>query len=287
MFDFRYHAVSLVAVLVALAVGLLLGVAIGDAGLVSTAENSLRDSLRGDVKAARNDAAEARTALEDERRYSEAAYPLLVQGRLTGEQVGLLFLGAPSESIAAEVRQALEGTGAQLAGVVALREPPDITALAQAATGTRYTALLEDPELLGQFGRRIGLQMMQGGFLLRREARALFTTSNGGTGPFTTLDVYRSDRDLEGDAAGQTAALEDGLMRGLTESADPIVGVQETTTDPSQIRWYRRHDLASVDSIDQVAGRAALIFALGGVEGSFGTGSDSSALLPGPESVTR
>jgi len=38
MFDFRYHALSLVSVFLALVLGLLLGVAIGDRGLVSSAE---------------------------------------------------------------------------------------------------------------------------------------------------------------------------------------------------------------------------------------------------------
>ena len=52
VFDFRYHALSLVAVLVALVVGLLLGVAIGDSGLVSSAERRIRADLRADVRAA-------------------------------------------------------------------------------------------------------------------------------------------------------------------------------------------------------------------------------------------
>ena len=50
MFDFRYHALSLIAVLVALVLGLLLGVAIGDKGLVSSAENKIKESLRKDVR---------------------------------------------------------------------------------------------------------------------------------------------------------------------------------------------------------------------------------------------
>ena len=44
VFDFRYHALSLVAVFVALVLGLLLGVAIGDKGLVSSAENNMQAS---------------------------------------------------------------------------------------------------------------------------------------------------------------------------------------------------------------------------------------------------
>jgi len=76
VFDFRYHAVSLVAVLVALVAGVLLGVAIGDAGLVSSAEKSVRESLRGDVDSAREQRRETQRNLDAERRYSTAAYPL-------------------------------------------------------------------------------------------------------------------------------------------------------------------------------------------------------------------
>ena len=57
MFDFRYHALSLIAVFVALVLGLLLGVAIGDKGLVSSAENKVKESLRADVRAEQKKAA--------------------------------------------------------------------------------------------------------------------------------------------------------------------------------------------------------------------------------------
>ena len=43
MFDFRYHALSLVAVFLALAIGILLGATIGNS-LVSDADKGLRSS---------------------------------------------------------------------------------------------------------------------------------------------------------------------------------------------------------------------------------------------------
>ena len=46
MFDYRYHALSLAAVLFALAVGVLIGVAIGDSNLVSSAKNGIVHNLR-------------------------------------------------------------------------------------------------------------------------------------------------------------------------------------------------------------------------------------------------
>ena len=285
MFDFRYHAVSLVAVLVALVVGVLLGVAIGDAGLVSSAEKSVRDSLRGDVNQARDQRRATQKSLDVERRYAKAAYPLLVAGRLTGQRIGLLFLGKPSEAIADDVRAALAGTGGQLAGTLAVRRPPDLAALAGAAGDTRYANLEQRPELLGPFGLRMGAQLVQGGALLRSEAAALFSTRAGSLGPFDAVVVSRSEPDLEGDDSKQSKDLESGIVKGLTDNAVAAVGVEEAGSDPSQVGWYRDHGLTSVDNADEAAGHAALVFALGGATGSFGTGPQAEALLPGPESV--
>lgn len=285
MFDFRYHAVSLVAVLVALVAGVLLGVAIGDAGLVSSAEKSVRESLRSDVNSAREERRATQAALAAERRYAKAAYPLLVAGRLDGQRIGLVFLGKPSEAIADDVREALAGTGATLAGTLAVRRPPDLAALASAASGTRYERLETDPELLGPFGRRMGIQLVRGGALLRRASGALFSTRAGSLGPFDGVVVARSDTELKGDEKRQTSDLEDGIVRGLTDNPVAAVGVERTGTEPSQVTWYRDRGLSSVDDVDLVAGQAALVFALSGATGSFGLGPAAEALLPGAESV--
>ena len=93
MFDFRYHALSLVAVFLALAVGLLLGVAVGDSGLVSSAKRDIEASLRSDVRAANAESAKLRGELDRRENYEEQTYPDLVAGRLAGKQIGLVFLG--------------------------------------------------------------------------------------------------------------------------------------------------------------------------------------------------
>ena len=84
MFDFRYHALSLVAVFVALLIGLLLGVAIGDEGLVSSAERQLRSNLRSDVADANRRADDLRAQASESQRFANEAYPPLVADRLTG-----------------------------------------------------------------------------------------------------------------------------------------------------------------------------------------------------------
>lgn len=286
MFDPRYHAASLVAVLVALVLGLLLGVAIGDSGLVSSAERKVRDSLRQDVRNAQERSNALEAQLRAERRYASASYPLLVQGRLDGLAVGLVFLGNPSEAVTEDVRDALQGTGGRLAGIVSLRLPPDLEAISESAGG-RFRRIDSSPRLLAPFGRRIGGQLVLGGGLLRREADAVFSERAGELGGYEAVVFARRPEALEGEAEANSVRLENALVAGVVATGVPSVGVEPSASDPSQAEWYRSRGLSSVDDVDTTAGHAALVFALGGAKGSFGTGPQAGGLLPGPEALAR
>src|SRR5436190_15476674 len=92
MLDFRYHALSLVAVFLALAIGIVLGVTIGDS-LLSDAEKSLRGNLHANVVSAREDASKARGQASARDRMLDQLYPPLVGGRLDGERIALVSWG--------------------------------------------------------------------------------------------------------------------------------------------------------------------------------------------------
>jgi hypothetical protein len=280
VFDARYHALSLAAVLVALVLGLLLGVAIGDAGLVSSAERKIRADLRSDVSAANARARELQGSLEQKERFEREVYPLLVTGQLEGSRVGLVFLGRTSDTIVREVRQALTDTGGRLSTVVTVREPVDLSRLAAAAQGSRYEALADDSDLVEPFGERMGFQLVRGGRLLRRVDRALFSTEAGGLHRLDATVVYRDGPSLEGRQDASRDALEDGLARGMREAGARTAGVETRTTDPSQVPWYGDRDLSTVDNVDDTAGHAALVFVLAGAEGDYGVKDTADALLP-------
>src|SRR4051795_10678047 len=114
MFDFRYHALSLVAVLVALVIGLLLGVAVGDKELVSSAKNDLADKLSRDVQNAHRESDDLRSRLRQRQDFEEQAFPVLAQNQLAGQRVGLIFLGGASRDTYDNVRDAVEAAGGQL-----------------------------------------------------------------------------------------------------------------------------------------------------------------------------
>lgn len=282
MFDFRYHALSLTAVFVALVTGLLLGVAIGDEGLVSSAERDLRRALRTDVEEARSEARELRTELERHERYEEATFRPLVAERLEGRRVVLLFLDERSEPIFEHVQEAVRASGGALAFSATLRTPLDLEAIANAAAGTRYGQVADDPSLLDDLGLRVGVQLIRGGRLLRALRDPLLASSSGELGPAEAVVIVRTPGErMEGDARKRVDALVAGMLRGIDRLGAPVVGVEETTTDPSQIPWYLDRGIASVDNVDAVAGRASLVFALAGAaDGAYGVKRTRDALIP-------
>jgi hypothetical protein len=280
VFDFRYHALSLVSVFLALVLGLLLGVAIGDKGLVSSAERDVRASLRGDVRKAQRESETLRGQLDEQNRFLQEAYPLMVGSRLIGERVGVVALGDVSDQEIGHVRDALEATGGRLTSVAAMRTPLDLPALSAAATGTTYEELQRNPKLLGRFGERIGAGYVAGGGkLLDRVRRQLLQSSSGALGGVDSVVLVREPRKFEPPQQKLLEDFEDGLVAGLSDNRT-VVGVETTDTEPSQVSWYRDHDIASVDDVDQLPGRAALVFALAGADGAYGTKSSADALLP-------
>ena len=60
----------------------------------------------------------------------------------------------------------------------------------------------------------------------------------------------------------------------------PTVGVELSSTEPSQVPWYQSQNMSSVDDLNATAGQAALIYALSGSHGAYGTKSSADSLLP-------
>jgi copper transport outer membrane protein MctB len=298
MFDYRYHALSLAAVLLALAVGVLIGVAIGDSNLVSSAKSGIVHELSSEVSAAHRQAGQIRSQLNTEEAFANDLYPIAVHGLLSGRSIGLVFLGNPSNRVDDLVREAVTQAGGNLAVVVAVREPLNIAGLASAAAGTSYAALGPNPsgatgasgeagdQLLERFGNLVGRQLVSGGQAVDRELISrvrgpLLSAFDGQLGKLEGLVIARAEpAGMPSEQAHAAGALESGLIDGVAGAGVPAVGVELTSTEPSQVPWYQGQDISSVDDLDATAGQAALIYALDGSHGSYGTRPTADSLLP-------
>ncbi len=278
MFDFRYHVVSLVAVFAALAVGILLGVTIADK-VVTGAERNLSDSLRGDLKDARGDRSDALRELRRSKEFDSLVYPAIVGNRLSGMNIGIIAVGG-SAGVVKDVRKALEPSGAKLVAISTIRLPIKTDRLADELKKTDFAEIDSDNKQLGKFAKELGTQLVDGGKLGEQVKRTLFSSHSGRMDGLDGVVFVHGERDLEGDEKRTADRFESSLIKGMLETDVPVVGVEKSNSDPSQIGYYRKHDLTSVDNVDKIAGRVALVLALQGAKGHFGFGPSATQMMP-------
>src|SRR5918992_6061920 len=105
MVDFRYHALSLVAVFLALGIGIVLGVTVGDS-LVSDADRNLRDSLREDVTEAREQVRDEQALGARRDEVIDETAGIVGEGRLRGIRTAFIALGELPGGVGDSVEEA-------------------------------------------------------------------------------------------------------------------------------------------------------------------------------------
>jgi hypothetical protein len=276
----RYHATSLIAVFLALAVGILIGAEFGGDALTQTRKN-LENSLVGNLQDARSHVEDLNGELGKANEFDEKVYPVLTRDRLQGQRIALIAFGNLPSEITSAVEDALGPTGAKLVGVGVVREPVDTSSLAEELSATRFSEVATDPEEMNELGTGVGRQIVIGGTLPEVVRGGLFSHASGEFGPLDAVIVVRDQPEGMGPVQRSTAnALETSMVRGMSGTGLPIVGVESTTTEPSSIGFFQANELSSVDDVNTTAGQLALVYALGGSEGSFGVKGSADRLLP-------
>ena len=301
MFGLRYHVVSLAAVFVALAVGILLGVAIS--GKVTDAGEGLEEELlRDENSRLRDDVGAARAAEEAATQRGEAseqllarAYPALMDGRLEGESVAVLFLGPTDGSLRAEVEGGLADADAGApAHVISLDVPVDGTDLSSALEGDELLAAYANEDAdFSELGRELGRELVEDGeapLWSALSSRLVEERTGNVTDPVDSAVVVvtwmppEEEEELDEQTAHDldaTTSLMEGLVGGLDSSGIPVVGVASSDAPPEVVELYRDQGISSVGDVDAQAGRLALALLLAGAEpGHYGVGDDTDGVIP-------
>lgn len=276
----RYHAASLAAVFLALAIGILIGSQWGSDVLNNTRQD-LESSLTSDLNNARGEIDDLNREIDQSDQFGVAVYPLLTEGRLRNRRLGLVGLGSLPAGVTDAVESALQPSGADLVAVGAIRQPPSTTDLAADLQGTRYRFLDTDEEALVAYGRTVGRQLVNGGMILARTRSELMSQSSGQFAGLDGLVIYRADPG-EGEPDGQETAerLNRAIVEGAASTPARLVGIETSSTEPSTVGFFRERNVATVDNLDQPAGKVSLVYVLNGAEGAFGVKEGASRIVP-------
>jgi Copper transport outer membrane protein, MctB len=270
VFDLRYHVASLAAVFLALIIGILVGVGIASQTSVEESERRVLEEriadLQRSLETASADADLLRRQQDASAMYVERSYPAVMEGRLRGVRVALLFVGQADPDLQQAVTQTLEDAGGPgLARMHALQLPVDPEAVRVSLETDDGTTVQLD-----EIGRRLGAELVSGGETPTWDALSQMIVEDrlGGL-----------DEEVDGIVIAHTARIThaptarfvSGLYAGVAGSGVPAVGIERTNARPSRIAIYRGGGLSTVDSVDAPLGRVALAELLrGGAEGHYG-----------------
>jgi hypothetical protein len=272
---------SLGAVFLALGIGVLLGVALGENGVVSGASKDLEKSLRGDLNDARSHNRDLNRQIATSADYEKQTYEPLVRDLLPGWRVGVVAMGDLPGGYSSKVTDAIEPAGGTLDSVSAVNAPLPLGRLASEMKGTKLARLDRSDDQLERFGRRIGRQLVQGGELVGRVRHDLFSSSRGEYRGLDAIVYVRRVDDLKGDDKSAQDHFESGLLSAFKDAKVALVGVETTGTDPSQVGFLSGRDVATVDDLDLVAGKTAVVWVLADrASGTFGVKGSADHLLP-------
>ncbi|HEY1356532.1 MAG TPA: copper transporter [Solirubrobacterales bacterium] len=276
----RYHATSLIAIFLALAIGVVIGAALGG-DTINNTRKDLEQSLTGNLEDARNHAEELSVELGRENEFADQVYPALVRNDLSGMRIGVVAIGGLPGEVSGAIDDTLGPAGGRLVAVGVVREPIDTLALSGDLSKTRFADLADNPDTQTEFATGVGRQLVLGGNLLERVRGHLFSRASGNFRALDGVIVVRDQPQDMGPVQRSTAArFESALLGGVTATRTAAVGVEATDAEPSSISFFQSNDLASVDDVDQTAGRLATVLALLGAEGSFGVKGSADQLLP-------
>jgi hypothetical protein len=254
----------------------VLGASLGDS-VVSQANRDVRSSLRGDLLSARKEARDAQQRINDRDRFDTLSFPYIAGKKLRGKRVAIVSSGSLPQEVENSARNAVKDAGGTVDSLSRFDAKPDLIALGD-KLGDRYRLLGTSSEQLRPLARRIGTGIATGNAVSRRLEDGFPDAFAGDYKGADAVIFYRSDG--ERDTAAKT--YESALIEGLRSSGVPVVGVERTPTDPSQIPYYVNAGLSTVDDIDIPPGRMALVLTLTGKRGDFGFKKTAEAPLPPP-----
>jgi Copper transport outer membrane protein, MctB len=162
--DFRYHIVSLISVFLALAVGIALG--------AGPLEETIGDTLTGQVEvlraeqdALRAELDDARTTAEQQAAYLQDVAPSLLAGTLTDRRVAVVSLGAVPEETRVAVEEQLTTAGATVSARVQVTDlwtDPSLRSFRQALAANLVTYLDPAPDAAAGTDAELAEALAQG-----------------------------------------------------------------------------------------------------------------------------
>lgn len=280
MFDFRFHLISLTAIFLALGLGIVIGVAIVDGEALEREQKYLIDRLEEDFRFLREqnsrtkkEIAEHQKKIELWQDFSRETLPFIIEGKLSGKR--LAVIRTSDKELPIGLLENLLNAGAEVISQA------DIDFLFQNENKIlrKQSKMFQNKDFFQKLSLHAGLlaeQIYAGDFKSVEAVEGQVLTEEFFDPPDAVILIGGTDY--------QERFLVDQfdlpLIAHLRDYGMVVAGTEMSGTSYSYIPKYLKKADIIIDEVDTIPGQVALIWALTGFTGYYGTGSGATGLLP-------
>lgn len=311
MVDFRYHLISLIAVILALALGILAGSGFLGGPILERLRTEVSDlaDTNGELRNEINEQDDQIAAAET---FARAIAPFVTDGLLAGEEVVFVQFAESDGRLIDGVREELIGAGAEIVAEItltpklALNSAPfrdELSLVVGSAAGDRKEILEDAALLLGQRMTAAAADPSQpdtpsGGVALQRletliqdlERAEFIDTSRAEEGRLVPAGaMFVAVGGADGRPPFDTTTFVTAFVESLTERGATAMAIENQASMWGLVAAVRadieaRARVATVDNGETTIGRIAVVLGLDraneGIVGHYGIGPQRTAILP-------
>jgi hypothetical protein len=268
--DIRYYVVSLVAVFLALSLGIVLGSVVVDKGILVEQQNKLVKSIQKDISDLRAENRSLRKEVENSQKFKEEVFPWIVDKRLKGKKIAILDIGSALSDLSKEIRGVCESAGGKVV-YIKLENPDAIDMEKKAALGRILsvgTTRTVEEALIDYVSFSITTSSVDRKKLEQMEKIGVLKVTDYSLLPANSLILL----------PGENKVLMERLTLNVEKSGLVIVGVDRVEEPAKGLDVFSGHNISTVNNIDTVEGKIALVLLLEGRVGDVGL--DKPRFLP-------
>lgn len=286
MFDTRSYIISLIAVFLALGIGILMGTVVVDKGILVEQQKALVERIQNQINELRESNNTLSQDLKITQEFSAQVAPFLIADRLLEMRIVLLATADSPEQLVKDILSTLEQSGAQVLRINFISPAFD---LQDKNLRQQINAYFPEADLsIGDLKKRIAEEIANNIAMSVDLSFIKFLTN---------LNLMRTGENLEkfefppnavvllGDGGQKKTAINKELYSPLISKFKELnlrtVAVEEAEAQSSQIGDYQQAGAnATIDNIELVPGKVALVYALRGQDGNYGFKPTAQSLLP-------
>lgn len=284
----KFYVISIVSIFLALAIGIYIGFTLDAQNFLVEQKEDIAskleekfDYLRGENINLKKDIEDLKMQNSQYEKFNETLYPEVIKNRLSGMKVAIIETN--DEYIYSGVGKVLEMSGADVVNITTIKDKflnQDILNEIYLKNGVKKeelednivgkatidlsTAIASDEENeIIKYFKEYGLINIIGNI----DESVDYIIIAGGS---DSKDVDRIN------------ILDKNIIDTVKKLDLPIIGIEKTKVKNSYMEEYKDSRISTVDNIDSIMGKVALVMSMEGRPGNYGIKPSAESLLPDP-----